>query len=740
VPLNSSVAANSDNGAHWRGSSALGGSPGADDPATTFAPVVINEILTHTDLPQVDAIELFNPTALPVDIGGWFLSDDGSVPKKYRIPDGTLIPGGGFLVFTETNFNPTPATLYNFSLNSSGDSLYLSSGDALENLTGYSHGISFGAAANGVSFGRYLNSVGEEQFPAQLAVTLGASNAGPVVGPVVISEVMYHPDAGGDEFVELRNITAEPVPLFDPVHPTNTWRINGLGFTFPTNVVLPSNGMVLVVATNPAAFRAKYSIPDEVFVFGPFSGGLQDSGERLELQRPDAPDTNGVAYITVDEVRYNDKSPWPPGADGGGPSLQRRVVAAYGNDPINWEAALPTPGTDYSPGEAPLLTSQPQSRTIVAYHDLTFTATAMGAVPVFFQWLFEGDPILGATNQTLLLTNVQPAQAGRYRVVAYNFAGSATSDEAQLTVLIPAIIQQQPQSLATNAGRTVTFSVSAIGTGPLRYQWQFNGVPIQNATNASLSITNIQAQHDGLYTVVIVDNVGDITSSPARLTVLFEPFIIQHPISQMVATGGTVTISVVVTNNATLPLGYRIRRNGVTVPETFVSLLERSAFFTITNIRAPLTNYSIIVTNAGRPNGIASSTATMTLVPDLDGDGIPDTWETQYGLDPDSAADGVLDGDNDGMLNWEEWVAGTDPTDPASYLKFDSIEPGGGAVLTFGTVAARTYTVEFTDSLGEGAWMALTNVVARSTNRMEHVFDPGFEPNRFYRLITPWQQ
>jgi hypothetical protein len=71
---------------------------------------------------------------------------------------------------------------------------------------------------------------------------------------------------------------------------------------------------------------------------------LQNSGERLKLQRPAPPDTNGPAFITVDEVRYNDKAPWPPAADGSGASLQRLNVAAYGNDPINWNASAPTPG------------------------------------------------------------------------------------------------------------------------------------------------------------------------------------------------------------------------------------------------------------------------------------------------------------------------------------------------------------------------------------------------------------
>lgn len=738
VPRNAIAPDNSDNGSHWRASTALGGSPGADDPAPTIPGVVINEILTHTDLPLVDAVELFNPTAQSVDISGWFLSDDGTTPIKYRIPNGTLIPAGGYVVFTETNFNPTPATLFNFSLNSAGDAIYLTSGDGT-NLLSYSHGVDFGAAANGVSFGRYVNSVGEEQFPAQLATTLGAPNSGPRIGPVVISEIMYHPDADGDEFIELRNITPSGVQLFDPANPTNTWRVSGLGFTFPTNIVLPSNGLALIVATNPAAFRAKYSVPSEVLVVGPFAGALQDSGERLELQRPDLPDTNGVAYITVDEVRYNDRAPWPPGADGGGPSLQRRVASEYGNDPINWEAALPTPGVNFVPGPAPTITFQPQNQTIVAYHDATFSVTAAGAAPLFYQWLFDGDAIPGATSATLALTNVQPNQAGRYHAVVFNAAGSASSASAQLTVLIPAIIQQQPQSIATNAGRSVTFSVFAIGTGPTRYQWRFNGTNILNATNASLTITNAQPVNEGIYTVIITDSVGDITSAPARLDILFEPFVVQQPISQSIPTGGTVTISVVVTNNATLPIGYRLRRNGLSLPETFIERYERAAFFTITNIRAPLTNYAVVVTNAARPTGINSTTASINLLPDTDGDGIPDVWEAQFGFSTNSATDALLDSDGDQMLNWQEWIAGTDPTDAASYLRIDSLTANGVATLAFGAVAGRTYTIEFTSTLGSGTWSRLANVVAQATNRTEQILDPTYTTNRFYRIATPWQ-
>jgi hypothetical protein len=742
VPVNGLAPGNSDNGTHWRASAAPGGSPGADDPSPTIPGIVINEVLTRAEPPARNGLELYNPTAGAVDLGGWFISDDGGAPRKFQIPQGAAIPAGGYMVFTEADFNPTPATLNNFILDAAGGSLYLCSGDGGGNLTGYSHSVTFGAAGAGVSFGRYVNRAGEEHFPAQQAATLGAPNAGPVVGPVVIQEIHYHPSEGGlgvaEEFLELRNISAQAVPLYDPAYPTNTWRVNGFGFDFPTNLVLPANGLVLIVATNPAVFRDKYGLPADLLVLGPATGTLQDSGERLELQRPELWGTN-VVYITVDEVRYNDKAPWPPGADGGGPSLQRKGAAAYGTDPLNWEAAMPTPGAEFVAGEAPWITSQPQSQVLVAYQDVTFGLTAAGQPPLYYQWLFDGDPITGATNASLLLARVRPEQAGAYQAIVYNAAGSAASAAAQLTTLWPAVIQQHPLSLTTNAGKTVTFSVSALGAGALRYQWRLNDAVLPGATNKSLTITNVQPAQAGNYTVVVTDNVGPAPSNPARLVVLVDPTIVQGPLSQGVVAGGRVTLSVTVTNTATLPLGYRWRRNGSTITGAFYTLTQYTSFFTITNAQWPYTNYTVYVTNQARPSGILSAPALLTFLADADGDGLPDAWEAGHGFDPTNALDGALDADGDGMSNGQEYAAGTDPQDPSSYLKLDLRFDGRNVALGFEALSNKTYSVQYTELLGARPWTNLAAAPARATNRVEWFNDSGSNTNRFYRLVTPRQ-
>ena len=64
---------------------------------------------------------------------------------------------------------------------------------------------------------------------------------------------------------------------------------------------------------------------------------------------PDTPDTNGLPWILVDRVKYNDNSPWPESPDGDGPSLERIAPTLYGNDPINWSASAQSTGT---PGAA----------------------------------------------------------------------------------------------------------------------------------------------------------------------------------------------------------------------------------------------------------------------------------------------------------------------------------------------------------------------------------------------------
>src|SRR5262249_58509373 len=114
------------------------------------------------------------------------------------------------------------------------------------------------------------------------------------------------------------------------------------------------------------------------------------------------------------------------------------------------------------------------SQAVVASGSASFSVNAEGTAPLFYQWRFESGALLGATNNALVLTNVQPGQQGNYSVQVFNSAGSVLSSEAFLTVNVPASITSGPTNRIVGGGSNALFSVVAAGTSPLRYQWRFN--------------------------------------------------------------------------------------------------------------------------------------------------------------------------------------------------------------------------------------------------------------------------
>jgi hypothetical protein len=243
-----------------------------------------------------------------------------------------------------------------------------------------------------------------------------------------------------------------------------------------------------------------------------------------------------------------------------------------------------------------------------------------------------------------------------------------------------------------------------------------------------LTLTNVQFADAGSYTVVLSDDIGSVTSQAALLTVLSLPVITQQPTPayQDALQGSTFTLAVTATG--TPPLSYKWRRNNITVLNQTNALLRTNA----TSGNAG--NYTVIITNIA--GAITSAVAVVVYRPDFDHDGLSDDWERQYGLNTNNAADAFADADTDGFLNWMESVAGTDPTNAASYLKIDRFAAPPDSVLTFQAVSNRTYLVQFTNTLAHGEWQLLAPFPATSTNRVVTVIVPATS-NQFYRLAIP---
>ena len=88
----------------------------------------------------------------------------------------------------------------------------------------------------------------------------------------------------------------------------------------------------------------------------------------------------------------------------------------------------------------------------------------------------------------------------------------------------PPLIISQPVSVTVTAGQTATFNVTATGTGPLTYQWYVNGVAIPGATSSTYTTAPTTASQNGsVYTVIVSNPFGSVTSSPATLTVQVIP-------------------------------------------------------------------------------------------------------------------------------------------------------------------------------------------------------------------------
>lgn len=356
----------------WRTSVVIGGSPGWDDSSVAMprGTIVINEVMAHSHDELPDWIELHNTTDQTIDVGGWFLSDNEPNLTKYEIaPDTEIDPHGYLLLDEHANFgilSTDPGSHEPFALSENGQTVYLHVGNEGE-LGSFMDEENFGASATGISFGRYQKSTGAYNFVPMDYNTPDAPNAYPKVGPVVISELMYHPTdpCDGDpleytdedfEYIELYNITADPVALYEfdiDVGYNVSWQIEGVGFTFMPGTTIPPLGRI-VVARNPIAFEYRYGPLLPGTLHGP-CGKMKNSGEQIQLSKPgdqnlDTPIWGDYYLIRVDRVKYSDgahpvgEDQWPTEPDGQGRALTKTTPHLYGNDPNNWTAQPPSPG------------------------------------------------------------------------------------------------------------------------------------------------------------------------------------------------------------------------------------------------------------------------------------------------------------------------------------------------------------------------------------------------------------
>ncbi len=192
---------------------------------------------------------------------------------------------------------------------------------------------------------------------------------------VVFSEIMFHPSSGQPEYIEISNSTATPLDIVD-------WKLSGgVDYTFPAfsplenpdAAFLKPYERILLADVNEASLRAAYpTLPADVRVFGPWTGSLKNSGERITLR-----DKNGALVCTV---RY--EGTWCPAADGAGYSLVIKNADKAIDDWRNWTFGSRRGGT---PGTA----ETEDTVTSIANPEISLATTGVPYVTYGDTWKYN---------------------------------------------------------------------------------------------------------------------------------------------------------------------------------------------------------------------------------------------------------------------------------------------------------------------------------------------------------------
>ncbi len=157
--------------------------------------VCLNEFLASNATTLADSegrysdwIELYNPAPTPADVSGMFLTDDADEPARWRIPDGTIIPAGAFLLIWADGNADADALHAGFKLSAEGEQVALFDADGATLLDR----VVFGPQRTDVSFGRYPDGASDWAFMTTPAPA--AANAPPYHG--VVSHVTFSVDRG----------------------------------------------------------------------------------------------------------------------------------------------------------------------------------------------------------------------------------------------------------------------------------------------------------------------------------------------------------------------------------------------------------------------------------------------------------------------------------------------------------------------------------------------------------------
>jgi hypothetical protein len=210
---------------------------------------------------------------------------------------------------------------------------------------------------------------------------------------------------------------------------------------------------------------------------------------------------------------------------------------------------------------AATIVQQPTPVTVELCAPLTLRVTPAGTGPFSYQWRRNGVPIGDAVGAVYTNPAAGPGDGGSYDVVVTNMVGSVTSALAAVVVteaagkVYPPAIARQPLRALVQPGATLTLRVSAVGTGPLAYQWFRNGVALAGATTETYTASAMGAADMGVYCVRVSNAGGAVLSEKAQVAVAGAPGIAKDPVSFKALSSGT-SVRLAATARGSLPFSY----------------------------------------------------------------------------------------------------------------------------------------------------------------------------------------
>ena len=385
---------------------------------------------------------------------------------------------------------------------------------------------------------------------------------------------------------------------------------------------------------------------------------------------------------------------------------------------------------------AATITTQPADQTAITGQTVTFSVTATGT-SLQYQWKKGGADIPGATSSSYTTTATSMADSGAaYSVSVSNSVSTVTSNNATLTVtaavVVPVVvapaIDTQPAVQTVTEGESATFSVTATGTAPFTYQWKKNGIDIEGVTTSSHTTdATVLGDSGAVFTVVVTNSAGSVTSSDAALTVnAAPPTISTQPANQTITADQTATFSVTATGTGTL--SYQWKKNGTDISGANSNTYTTPAM----NTGGSGVGYSVVVSNSAGTT--TSSSATLT---------VNKSSATGYSYVPNPSG-GNYDKtecvkENSTGLVWEGKTASpaTSRLGTDTYTNYDGTGVGqksDGSNATQAEIDANTNSIGYKNSVNTSALCGYTDWRLPTVTELQGILASSGSP----RIDTTW--